>query len=51
MATWSLLLLLFIAAGVLVVLAGIGLVLFLVLRKKQPPRGFDVLSPKEKQAR
>jgi hypothetical protein len=46
MATFSILFLLLIAAGLLVVLAGVGLTLFLVLRKKQPPRGFDVL-PKE----
>ena len=48
MATVSILVLLVIAAGLLVVLAGVGLVLFLVLRKKQPPRGFDVL-PAERQ--
>jgi hypothetical protein len=39
----SFLLLLIIGAGCLTLLAVGGLVLFLVLRKKRPPRGFDVL--------
>ena len=33
-------------AGVMVVLAGVGLLLFFLLRRKQPPRGFDVLPKK-----
>lgn len=44
-------LLLLVAAGLLVFVACIGLVLFVVLRKKQPPRGFDVLPPNEQQVR
>jgi hypothetical protein len=44
-------LLFLLAAGLMVFVAFIGLVLFLVLRKRQLPRGFDVLPPNEQQPR
>jgi hypothetical protein len=33
-------------AGVMVLLAGVGLLAFILLRRKNPPRGFDVLPKK-----
>jgi hypothetical protein len=44
--SWLILLLL---AGAFTTLGVVGLVLFLVLRKKRPPRGFDVLTSQEQQ--